>query len=286
MMHLNRTIFLIFFLIMLLTCNYPTIAEESPLTLADHFIKMGNHDAAITEYKRFLFFHPDDTRTAEVYHKIGHAYREQSLWQDAIIAMRNAVLHASEKDTKSEYQLNLAVTLIASKNYDLARLELIKVSIRNPSGPLYKRAVFLQAVAFIYQFRWEDAQEALQDYTSDETLGTLFNSAINLPRKSTRIAKVLSSILPGTGQIYAGNWKGGLNALILNSALGYVAVDGILDQNYVDAFMWTYYVLFRYYRGNVFRAGQSVDEFNDNTSRRAADNILNRLQEIANTQEK
>lgn len=285
-MYLIRTTLFILFLIMFLTCNSATIAEESPLTLADHFIKMGNYDAAITEYKRFLFFHPDDIRAAEVYHKIGHAYREQALWQDAIIAMRNAVLHASEKDTKSEYQLNLAVTLIASENYDLARLELIKVSMRNPSGPLYQRAMFLQAVAFIYQFRWEDAQESLQDYTSDETLDTLFNRAMNLPRKSTRVAKVLSSILPGAGQIYAGNWKGGINAFILNGALGYVAVDGILDHNYVDAFMWTYYILFRYYRGNVYRAGTTVDVFNESTSRRAADNILKRLQEIANTQEK
>lgn len=285
-MYLKRIALSILLLIILLSYNDSAIAEASPLTLADHFIKMGNYDAAITEYKRFLFFHPDDTRAAEVYHKIGHAYREQVLWEDAIVALRNAVLHASEKDIKSEYQLNLAVTLIASENYDLARLELIKVSIRNPSGPLYQRAVFLQAVAFIYQFRWEDAQKSLQDYTSDETLDTLFNRALNLPRKSTRIAKVLSSILPGAGQIYAGNWKGGLNAFILNSALGYVAVDGILDHNYVDAFMWTYYILFRYYRGNVYRAGTSVDVFNESTSRRAADNILKRLQEIATTQEK
>lgn len=285
-MYLNRTIFSIFFLIVLLTCNYPIIAEEGPINLADHFIKIGNHDAAITEYKRFLFFHPRETRAAEVYYKIGQSYREQGLWQDAIIAMRNAVLHASKKEIKSDYQLNLAVTLIASGNYDLARLELIKVSIRHPFGPFYQRAIFLQAVAFIYQFRWEEAQEVLEEYTTDEILDSLFNRAINLPRKSTRIARVLSSILPGTGQIYAGNWKGGLNAFLLNGTLGYVAVDGILDQNYVDAFMWAYYILFRYYRGNVYRAGTSVNDFNERMSRRAADNILRYLQEIANRQGK
>ena len=285
-MYLNRITLFILFLIILLFCNYSVSAEESPLTLADHFAKNGNYNAAITEYKRFLYFHPDDIQTAAVYQKIGYAYREQDLWQNAIIAMRNAVLHASGKDTKSEYRLNLAVTLIASKNYDLARLELIKVTIDNPSGQLYQRALFLQAVAFIYQFRWEEAREVIQDYTSDGTLDSLFNKAINLPQKSTRIAKVLSSILPGTGQFYAGNLKGGLNALILNGALGYVAVDGILDQNYVDAFMWGYYILFRYYRGNVFRAGQSAGDFNENASRQAADDILIRLQEIANRRKK
>ena len=288
-MYLNHPTLSILFLITLLFCNDSTSAEDCPLTLADHFTKLGNYEAAITEYKRFLFFHPEDIQAAKVYHKIGHAYREQGLWQEAILAMRNAVLHADDKDTKSEYQLNLAVILLASQNYDLARLELIRVALRNPSGTLHQHSLFLQAVAFIYQFRWKEAQEILNDdtlltYATDERLDTLFNVAINQNKKSARVAKVLSAILPGTGQIYAGNWRGGLNAFLLNGALGFVAVDGILDQNYLDAFMWTYYIFLRYYRGNVSRAGRAVDEFNENASRRAADNILKRLQTIAETQ--
>ena len=290
-MYLHRITLSILFLIMLFFCTDPASAEEFPLTLADHFAKLGNYEAAITEYKRFIFFHPNDIQAATVYHKIGFAYREQGLWQDAILAIRNAVLHADDKDTKSEYQLNLAVVLLASQNYDLARLELIKIALRNPSGTLHRRALFLQAVAFIYQFRWEEAQKILSKETllryatdsSNEVLDTLFNIAINQKKKSTRVAQVLSAILPGTGQIYAGNWRGGLNAFLLNGALGFVAVDGIFDQNYLDAFMWTYYIFLRYYRGNVSRAGRAVDEFNENASRRAADNILKRLQMIAET---
>ncbi len=287
-MFLNRITLSILFLFMLLFCDDSANAEECPLTLADHFVKLGNYEAAITEYKRFIFFHPDGIHAATVYHKIGYAYREQGLWQDAILAMRNAVLHADDKDSKSEYQLDLAVILLASQNYDLARLELIRVAFRNPSGTLHQRALFLQAVAFIYQFRWKEAQEILSDetlltYSTDEGLDTLFNIAINQNKKSTRVAKVLSAILPGAGQIYAGNWRGGLNAFLLNGVLGFVAVDGILDQNYLDAFMWAYYIFLRYYRGNVSRSGKVVDEFNENASRRDADNILKRLQTIAET---
>ena len=35
-------------------------AEESPLSLGKYLAEQDNYDAAITEYKRFLFFHPDD----------------------------------------------------------------------------------------------------------------------------------------------------------------------------------------------------------------------------------
>ncbi len=282
-MNLKRVLLFILMLTFSFFCNFTSIAGENLLALGNHFSKLGNYDAAITEYKRFLFFHSDDTRAAEVYRKIGLAYRAQGLWQEAILAMRNAVLHALNQEEKSAYQLELAVTLIASQNYDLARFELIRVTIRTPSGPLYQRALFLQAVALIYQFQWEEAREVLRNYTIDEMLDKLFDKAANLPRKSTRVAKVLSAILPGAGQVYAGNWRSGLNALALNGVFGYVTVDSILNRHYVDAVSWTYFIFQRYYLGNLYRAGKTVDEFNENISRRAADNILKQLQEIVNT---
>ena len=94
--------------------------------------------------KRFLFFHPDDPRIGEVYYNIGLAYKAQGLWTEAVTALRTATYLAINSETKSEYQLALAVTLIATENYDLAQLELIKVVLRKPSAPLLRRALFLQ----------------------------------------------------------------------------------------------------------------------------------------------
>ncbi len=264
----------------ILFCTYNSQAEVTPLALADHYVKLKNYDAAITEYKRFLFFQPDDDRVPEIYHRIGILQRNLGLLREAIESIRQAVIRTSDKEQKSEYRINLAVTLIANKDYDLAGLELIKVLIRNPSEALYKRTLFLQGVTYTYQFRWEEAQEILKNYSQDEKLDELFQKTDNLPYKSKLVAKILSGILPGSGQIYAGNWKSGLNAFALNSAFGYVTVDSILDQNYVDAIMWTYFIFQRYYQGNLYRAGRAVDEYNDEVNRSFADSILTRLQEI------
>lgn len=278
---LKRSIFFLPIMLLSLFCRSIAIAEGMPLAVGDHFLSLGNYDAAITEYKRFLFFHPDDARVSDVYYNIGRAYREQGLWQEAITAMRTATHHATDRETKSEYQIELAVTLIANQNYDLARLELIKVTMRAPSALLYRRAIFLQAVAYLYQFRWEEARKALQNYTADERLDALFASAINTRRKSVKVAKILSAILPGAGQVYAGNWLDGLNALVLNGALGFIAVDAALDGHYVDAALWATTILFRYYQGALYHAGKAAEEFNEEISRQAAENILKRLQEIA-----
>ena len=274
-----------FFLIstVLIFCSFTARAEELPLSLGRHLVAVGNYDAAITEYKRFLFFHPDDPRVGEVYYNIGLAYRAERLWTEAIAALRTATHYAIDRETKSEYQLALAVTLIATKHYDLAELELIKVMLRNPSAQLHRRMLFLQAVLYIYQFRWEDARSVLREYTTDEQLEIRLDAAVNVPQKSANVASVLSKILPGLGQLYVGDWRDGLNALLLNGAFGFLTIDAILDEHYTDAALWGSLVLLRYYRGNTFRAKTAVEQFNLQKSRQAAEAILQRLQVIADT---
>ena len=278
-----RAIPLFLIVSLLFFCSLRVTAGEHPLFLGKHLFAQGNYDAAITEYKRFLFFHPDDARVAEVYHDIGLAYRAQGLWAEAITVLRTATQHATDDESKSAYQLTLAVTLIATKDYDLAQLELIKVTLRSPSALLYRRALFLRAVAYIYQFRWDEAQEVLKNWQTDERLDELFDAAVNTPQKSVGMARMLSTILPGAGHVYAGNWRGGINALLLNSTLGFLTIDAVLDRHYTDALLWGGLVFWRYYRGNTFRAGQAAEQFNQQRTQAAAEAILQRLQEIANT---
>ena len=280
---LKNTLLFLLIGVSLLFGGIAAVAEELPLSLGSHLAAQGNYDAAITEYKRFLFFHPDDVRIGEVYYNIGIAYKAEGLWTEAVTALRTATYLAIDSETKSAYQLALAVTLIATQNYDLAQLELIKVVLRKPSVPLFRRALFLQGVTYIYQFRWEEARNVLKDYTTDEKLDARFDSAINMPQKSVKIAGVLSTILPGAGHIYAGDWRDGLNTLLLNGALGFLTVDAALDGHYTDAALWAGVVFLRYYRGNTFRAKAAVSQFNLQESRRTAEAFLQRLQEIVDT---
>lgn len=282
---------------LLITFGFTASADETPLSLGNHLLALGNDDAAITEYKRFLFFHPDDARAGEAYHNIGLAYRKQAMWTAAVTAMRTAIQTTTDKETKTERQLALAVTLIANKNYDMGLLELLKVTMRNPSKPQYRRAMFLQGVAYLYQFRWEEARTALKTARNDaegqpqtlresgrlsEELDARIDAAINAPRKSAKLAKILSIILPGAGQFYTGNWQDGLNAFVLNGALGFATVDAALDGHYMDATLWATALFLRYYQGNYYRAEKAAEAFNARQSRRAAADILSYLHQAVN----
>lgn len=284
-MNTRRVVFSLLAAAFSLFCGPTATGEDTPLSLGSHFFKLGNYDAAISEYKRFLFFHPNDPRMGETYRNIGIAYREQGHWGEAVAAMHAAVQYASNPEEKSKYRLERAVIFIAAQDYDLGRLELIMVRMQNPSVPVFRRTLFLEAVAYIYQFQWAEAREALRNYAMDEKLETLLENAVNVPQKSPGLAKVLSAILPGAGQVYAGEWRNGLNALALNGVLGYVNVEAALNRHYVEAALWGGLIFSRYYRGNIFRADEAVKQFNTHQSRRASEALLQRLQEVAQIQQ-
>ena len=260
-------------------------ASDPALDLGDYFFVRENYDAAITEYKRFLFFNADDPRVDEVQFKIGLAYRAQKWWMEAAEAMIAAIQRTTETELQAERRVELAVTLIASGAYDLALVELIKVDMQSQSARLRQRARFLRGVAYLYQFKWEQARSVFQAYFNEipgaagtaAEIDTLFLDALNRSQKSEKAARLLSTFLPGLGQTYAGDWKNGLNALLLNGVLGYITLDAAIERDYDDALLSFFFLFYRYYAGNRYRAMEAAQTFNDWENRRHVEKILQAL---------
>ena len=260
-------------------------ASDPALELGDHLFALGDYDAAITEYKRFLFFNADDPRVDEVQFKIGLAYRAQKWWMEGAEAMIAAIQRTTETELQVERRVELAVTLIASGAYGLALVELIKVDMQSQSAQLRQRARFLRGVAYLYQFKWEQARSVFQAYFDEipnaagtaAEIDSLFLDALNRSQKSEKAARLLSTFLPGLGQTYAGDWKNGLNALLLNGVLGYITLDAVIERDYDDALLSFFFLFYRYYSGNRYRAAEAAQTFNDRENRRHVDKILQAL---------
>ena len=271
----------------LLLFTVATVSASDPaLDLGDHLFMLKNYDAAITEYKRFLFFNSNHPQASEAQFKIGLAYRAQEWWAAAVGAMFTAVQSTTETELQVERRVELAVTLIASGVYNLALVELIKVEMQSQSAQLRQRARFLRGVAYLYQFKWEQARSVFQAYFDGipgaaegaAEIDTLFLAALNRPRKSGKAARLLSTFLPGLGQAYAEDWKSGLNALLLNGVLGYLTLDAAIDRDYDDALLSFSFLFYRYYAGNRHRAAQAAQAFNERENRRHVDRILQALE--------
>lgn len=265
------------------------IAEADPaLDLAAFFVERGEHDAAITEYKRYLFFHPDAPDAPQIRRQIGLAYRELGQWDLAVAWLRRALEGASGGTFQVVARVDLGVTLLASGQPSLALFELLKAESGTSDEAMRRRIRFLRGVAYLMQSQWKQAETTLKPYLVEEadpkaaSIIEALRQAANHRDKSPTVAKWLSTLLPGAGQIYAGDWRGGLNALVLNGLLAYVTGSAIRDRHFDDAAFTGLMFLQRYYLGNRYRAAEAARRANEQFRRKTRERIFQLLVHIVN----
>jgi len=263
------------------TCLF---AGDLALNLGDHLFNSGEYEEAITEYKRFIFFNPTSDRVSYAYYKIGMAYRNKKSWVESLRALRQSAETACTESIRQNRELALAKTLIAAGNYSAAEFQLLRIESFSQDQILKRKAAFFRGVACLYLFKWKEARDAFQTYFStgsmdefSEDVAMRVNSALmvaeNLRYKSPALAKLLSTFLPGSGQIYANNWRSGLNALAINSVIAYLVSSNLAKGDYQDASL-SFLIFSRYYFGNRFHAGQIAEEYNEHLNQIWAERIL------------
>jgi TM2 domain-containing membrane protein YozV len=255
------------------------------LELAEKLFSDENFEEAIIEYKRFIFFNPESESISYAYYKIGIAYRNMEKWSDAIESLKLSIQFAKSDSFQDEVKLALSIVLLAMGNYSLAELKLLELENFTLYSNIRKKAIFFRGIACLYSYKWKIAKEAFNLYFSDDTsslkyiIDSILSQAEKTKYKSPKLAKMLSTILPGLGQIYVGNIRHGINAFIINLLTGYLLVINLLDKNYFGVWA-TYTSLFRrYYQGNKFHAERLAREYNEQINRKVLNSILNKLLE-------
>lgn len=100
------------------------------------------------------------------------------------------------------------------------------------------------------------------------------------PEKSESIAKISSTILPGSGQIYAGKYKWGIGALALNALGGYLTLKAVVEERPISAGFIFSLLWYRYYTGNIEAAQLAVKEFNQNSEKTFRNKTVHQLKTI------
>lgn len=254
---------------------------DAALQYGQRFYDSQYYSEAITEYKRYIFFNPESEKTSGTHYQIALAYRKQEQWRPAIEAFRMAILTAPTDSVRYDAELALAVTYIASGNYSAAEMVLLKLEMTIPPKSVKQRAAFLRGIATLYANKWNHAKEAFEAYflcDPDPELQAKVDSLIEATKKfyyrSPESARQLSMIIPGLGQIYAGDWGNGINSLVLNGSM--IAWMGykVLHRYFSDAWVIYYFLFRRYYFGNMYNAARIVEEKNEAMDRKQAEKLI------------
>jgi Tetratricopeptide repeat len=255
------------------------------LALADSLYSAGNHHAAVTEYKRYMFFNSSGISNAAIYRRLGLCYRDVGDWDNAINSFRESINRQEDDSLRAECSIDLAIACIASGNYSAAEMALVRLSAFGAQPNLRSRASFFLAVNNVYRHKWDAVGKFLRQSSplscpgEDSALCALLDKAAALKYKSPSKAKWLSTFLPGSGQVYAGEPLRGLNALSVNGLFAYVLYWSATTHH--DALEMANYILWfhRYWSGNRNHAAEYAQENNAAKNEKMQQELLSAINE-------
>ena len=240
---------------------------------------------AITEYRRFDYFNHNHRLGSLIKYRIGLCYKNGKIWGNAITEFENIIEGEAHPFFKTKAQLMLGRTLIGKGDYELAELELNDIIETESNPSLKNEAFYWMGWALLKQAEYGAAAGQFQKCLVSkepflhkidlERMIAKCHRAKDFKMKSPFKARVLSAILPGAGQMYAGQTVPGLRAFLLNATFAYFAYKSIANKRYWDALFLYYFAWARYYEGTIYHAGKTAERYNQNLS----DQILNDFQQ-------
>ena len=238
---------------------------------AEQLFESGDYQAARLAYKRLLFYHSDtefndvaDYRIAQTHYYQNQNTRAESLFREFSDTYPNSPL-------RFQSQLMLGQLHFDAGAYSLARTTLFELLHTSEGAEVTAAARYLRGWCYIHTSDWNKAISELRQVDISQ-IGTLHGKKAHeladtlfeetpLPFKSPQMAGWLSTVVPGSGQLYVGKVKEGILAAALNGALIYLAVDAILDRRYIDS-AGISLIGWRFYWGNRTEAQQLASEYN------------------------
>ena len=238
---------------------------------AEQFFESGDYQAARLAYKRLLFYHPDtefrdiaDYRIAQTYYHQNEATRAEGLFRKFPTVHPNSPL-------RFQSQLMLGQLHFDAGSYSLARTALFELLHASEDTEVVAAAHYLRGWCYVHTSEWNKAITELRQVDTLQThtlqrkkarqLADTLLEETPLPYKSPQVAGWLSTLVPGSGQLYVGKVKEGVLAAAVSGAFIYLAVDAIRDHRYIDG-AGISLIGWQFYWGNRTGAQQLASEYN------------------------
>ena len=246
----------------LLCCTFnKTSAQdiEEVINFGNLLFGKSEYIAALNEYQRALFFSGKE-RKSELSKKIADCYFATHDYESAVSMYDSAYCYSTDDSIRIEFRLQKIQCYLAGGNYGYALLKLEDLETES-NEYLTRKIEIYKGVSLYGSGRYEEALRIFSgiiepdDSLKISRLRQLSGEVKKLPRPNPAIATGLSVLVPGSGQMYAGEFKDGANSALLLSTLFYLGMNAqILDFAVVMPF------LYRYYMGGIVHANRFAKE--------------------------
>lgn len=244
------------------------IDSDKQFGYAEALFGEGDFENAAREYKRFVYFFPNDERVEQAEFKIGMSFFENRHYTQAIKIFTGLI------DKYRDTRFSVRSYIMLSRCYnELNKSAEAAVSLHNVLGltddpDQRDEAYYRLGWIYLDTARWEKARLAFNDisipnrvkYNVQRLVAELDRKDTLIDKKNPATAGVLS-IIPGAGYLYCGRYKDALTALIANGALAYAAYESFDNDLYAVGGIISFIGL-GFYGGNILGATAAAHKHN------------------------
>lgn len=233
--------------------------------LAEIHYNAGHYDAALDHYMRVIYFDEDEQFMKKALLNTANIYFYKQDYDRAALFYGRSALYYNDEESIKIYQQKISSYLLAQK-YQEAYEEILHLDIQTINDKTLSDTYHLQFATIHYGLQEYDKSSAhfkllISNDKDASKLESLLSKVKRAEKKNENLAIYLSAIIPGLGQIYAQDWKDGLNSFILSSSLLVIGIYTGFNYSWIDAALivapwWT-----RYHLGGMLNTGKSIDKY-------------------------
>lgn len=276
------------FLFVSLPVHSQNVNADNLLGFAQSLFQEGDYLNAVHEYQRYLFLYPNTAQADFVQLHIAAAYQNVGRLNAAIEAYQSLIQNYPQSPFVERARSNIAQCQLLNGDQAASITSLRQFLSDYPGSGLAPRARFIIATIYMDRKDWTAAaQEWNQVRTTysqtpfaemSNQLIRMAQQAESLPRRSPIATGLLSTFLPGLGQVYSGRYSAGVYSLLGVGTTAAGTVYYIDQERYEVAIPLGIIGLF-FYINNVYDSLQSAKTFNQQHENQLRDALRKQISE-------
>jgi len=255
------------------------LPAEQVLEFADYLFSQQEYFRAIGEYERFIFLYPDDFQAPNAALRIVQCYFRGKRWQQAVEAADSFLRRYPKSSLEWEARFLKARSFAELGKGEKARDEYRAVIADRPGRSLEAEAWYLIGLSYAKEGRWLEADEALRQVESGDSLygaakevQQIMAEESRAKRKDPSLAGFLAVILPGAGHFYCERPRDGTLALVFTGAFAFATYEAF-NQGHEGVGVGLAVVTAAFYGGNIYSAVNVAHKYNDREERRQQERL-------------
>lgn len=262
---------------------------------ADSLSHLRLYQEACVIYEQLIFESPgNESLKANALLKKSYCYKAEQKYSLIDNLLSRCDLNKLSDSIKAHILFEQAFACYMSENFSQAKKRILPVLNLNTTQEIDKASIFLYSLILNELDGWEESKNNLVSYLKraelkDENLREALIKGVisiyqkkNIPKlKKIKTARIMSFILPGSGQTYGGKVGKGIISLSLVTLSGAFVYFNFVDQIYSSSAVGVYLFSF-FYTGNVNQTIDIVKNRNYKKKNKANNYLKNQLVNLNN----